>query len=143
MGAREEKRKALRGDFNARIGGEGGRVEEEEMEGIENGERQSKDGKMNEEGRKLVAFVEEKGWSLFNGNIKGDENGEFIFIGGKGNTVIDYVMRSEEVRERLAKMRVEDKMESDHHPLEVRIENEGKRSDREGMGERSMESGRA
>lgn len=61
-----------------------GRVEEEGMEGIGNGERQSKDEKMNGEGRKLVAFVEEKEWSLFNGNIKGDENGEFTFTGGEG-----------------------------------------------------------
>lgn len=67
--------------------------------------------------------------------------GNLLSQGGKGNTVIDYVMRSEEVKERLAEMR-EDKMESDHHLLEVRIGNEGKRSDREGMGERSMESGR-
>lgn len=49
--------------------------------------------------------MEEKGWSLFNGNIKGDEDGEFT-QGGKGNTVIDYVMGSEEVRKGIREMRV-------------------------------------
>lgn len=86
---REGKRKVLVGGyFNARTGKEGGRVEKEGREGKGEG-RQSKDGKINAKGRKLVAFVEEKRWSLFNGNIKGDEDREFIFTGGKGNTVID------------------------------------------------------
>lgn len=48
---REGKRKVLvGGDFNARIGKEGGRVEEEGREGRGEG-RQSKDGKINERGR--------------------------------------------------------------------------------------------
>lgn len=55
-----------------------------------------------------------------------------LFSRGGGNTVIDYVMGSEEVREKLAATRVGDRMESDHHPLEVRIGNDGERSGREG-----------
>lgn len=59
--------------------------------------------------------------------------------------VIDYVMGSEEVREKIAATRIGDRMESDHHPLEVRIGNDGERSGREGgegrRWERSMESG--
>jgi hypothetical protein len=31
---------------------------------------------------------EERGWSIWNGNIIGDEEGEFTFTGGKGSTVI-------------------------------------------------------
>lgn len=51
------------GDFNARTGREGGRVEMEE-EGRERegeGKRRSKDGKMNKEGKRLVKFLEEIG----------------------------------------------------------------------------------
>lgn len=53
----------------------------------------SKDEKINRKGRKLVEFIEEKGWCVFNGNVKGDEKGEYTFTGGKGCIVIDYVMR--------------------------------------------------
>lgn len=41
----------------------------------------------------LVKFIEEWGLDIFNGRVKGDEDGEYTFIGEKGNTVIDYVMR--------------------------------------------------
>lgn len=68
------------------------------------GRRQSKDRKMNREGRKLVDFVEKRGWSVFNGDIKGDESEEFTFTWGKRNTVIDHVMGSMEVRDRIIKM---------------------------------------
>lgn len=36
----------------------------------------SKDDKIDKEGRKLVRFVENKGWEIYNGNIKGDERKE-------------------------------------------------------------------
>lgn len=64
--------------------------EEEEKLGKK---RRSKDKKVNEEGRKLCRFLEEYGWSIVNGNIKGDEEGEWTFTGGRGESVIDYVMR--------------------------------------------------
>lgn len=77
---------------------------------------------MNRKGRKLVDFVEERRCSVFNGDIKGDERARNSRLhGGKGNTVIDYVMGSMEVRNRIIEMRVGDKMDSDYHPLEVRI----------------------
>lgn len=50
---------------------------------------------MNKEGKKLVEMIEERGWSIFNGNITGDEKGEFTFTGGKGCTVIDSVIGDE------------------------------------------------
>ena len=58
------------GDFNARTGREERTaervVEERSGEGIN---RKSRDKKVTEEGKKLVNFVEETGWSIFNGNI--------------------------------------------------------------------------
>jgi len=108
------------GDFNARTGREGGAVGEED-EGESKGEkgRRSKDEKINRDGRKLVELVEEKGWSIFNGNMRGDEEGEFTFTEGKGYTVIDYVIGDEDVRGRIKRMRIGDKIDSDHHPVEV------------------------
>lgn len=41
----------------------------------------------------LVEFIEEWGLDIFNRRVKGDEDGEYTFIGEKRNTVIDYVMK--------------------------------------------------
>lgn len=63
--------------------------------------------------------MEDREWVIFNGNIKGDEEGELTFTGGKGNTVIDYVVRDGLVKEKVEKMRISCKVDSDHQPLEV------------------------
>lgn len=39
--------------------------------------RNSKYKKSNKEGKWLVKVLEETGWSILNGNIKGDEDGEY------------------------------------------------------------------
>jgi hypothetical protein len=51
--------------------------------------RKSKDKKINGDGKKLIGFIEEREWSIFNGCVRGHEEGEFTFTVGKGNTVID------------------------------------------------------
>lgn len=80
--------------------------------------------------------LEELGLTIFNSGIAGDENGEFTYTGGRGNTVIDYVMGREEVRRKVKWMRVEDRMESDHHPIVVCVEagREGKKGVKGGSG---------
>lgn len=58
--------------FNARTGEMEGRiVMEEGKEDDKN--KNSKDKKMNKEGKKLVEILEEAGWSILNGNTKGDK----------------------------------------------------------------------
>lgn len=37
--------------------------------------RKSKDKKFNKKGKVLLKFIEEKGWSIFNGIVKGDKKG--------------------------------------------------------------------
>lgn len=94
-----EKKKEIKtiigADFNARTGNLGGGLELEEEEewnkGGNKGERNSKDKKVNKKGRILVECLEERSWSIFNGKVKGDEEGEYT--GRRGNTVIDYVIR--------------------------------------------------
>lgn len=76
------------GDFNARTGELGVRAEEEGQEEGE-GRRKSRDKKVNREGKRLIGFLEGRGWMILNGCIKGDEEGEFTYTGGRGNTVID------------------------------------------------------
>ncbi|XP_024875210.1 ABC transporter F family member 4-like [Temnothorax curvispinosus] len=109
-------RTIIGGDFNARTGEERG-WEEEDEEGVEGGGRRSKDKKINRDGRKLLEFIEERGWMILNGGVKGDEEGEFTYTGGRGETVIDYVIGEEEVRERVERLEVGERVDSDHHPV--------------------------
>jgi len=78
----------------------------------------------------LLEFIENKGLGILNGIIKGDEDGEFTFTEGKGNTVIDYVIGDKEVKERVKKLRIRDRVESDHHPVELWMEVEGAREEK-------------
>ncbi|XP_071577594.1 uncharacterized protein [Temnothorax nylanderi] len=104
------------GDFNARTGEEGGWEEETEGRGKERG-RKSKDKKVNKDGRTLLEFIEERGWTILNGGMKGDEEGEYTYTGGKGETVIDYILGDEDIREKVERLEVGEKVDSDHHPL--------------------------
>ena len=106
------------GDFNARVGEEGGGIEEQNWE-EGGGGRKSKDKRRNKEGRVLVRGIEEAGWSIFNGNVEGDREGEWTFTGGRGETVIDFIIGSMETKEIVEGMEVEDCVESDHHPVVV------------------------
>jgi len=124
----EEKEKGLNtimgSDFNARTGetgagmegGRGGEVEEEKKV-----ERQE-----NEQGQAASRFFREKGM----GNLKRKQE-EYTFTGGAGNTVIDYVMGDEEVRKKVWNMRMEDKIDSDHHLLVVVLKGEKRNGKRE------------
>jgi len=88
----------------------------------------------------LVEMIEERVWSIWNGNIAGGEEGEFTFMEGMGSTVIDYVIGDEETKERIRKMRIGDK-DSDHHPLEIWVEAKGRTFNRRRKG-KTKESGR-
>ena len=59
------------------------------------------------------------------GPLSGDEEGEFTFIGGKGSTVIDYAIINYEARERTVKFKDEDRVESDHAPISLKISLKG------------------
>jgi len=59
------------GDFNAKIGKEGKRIEGEEDEEYW---RNFKDEEVNNEERELLSLVEDRGWDIANGNMREDEN---------------------------------------------------------------------
>lgn len=54
--------------------------------------------------------------------MEGNEEGEFTYTEGRGESVIDYVIGEEKVRKRVARMEVGDCIESNHHPLVVLLE---------------------
>ncbi|XP_024878641.1 trichohyalin-like [Temnothorax curvispinosus] len=128
----EEGEKGVRtiigGDFNARTGEEGGW--EEEIERREERGRKSKDKKINKEGRKLLEFIEERGCMILNGGTKGDEEGEYTYTGGRGETVIDYIIGDEEVREKVERLEVGERIDSDHHPLILWVRGSSKRREK-------------
>jgi len=114
---KEGEKVIIRGDFNARTRREGGaRRREEDYRSGEWKSRKSKDGKINKEGRKLVEMIEERRWSIWNGNIARDEENSHSWEIWE---VIDYAIGDEETKERLRKMRIGDKVDSDPHPLEI------------------------
>lgn len=133
----EGKWTIIGGDFNARIGNLGGGIEEGVEEGII---RKSKNGKINEEERKILGGLEKRGWGILNGTVEGDEEGEYTYTEGRRESVIDYVIGEEKVRRRVMRREVDDCIESDHHPL-VFLEGKGGRSrgirrgNKEDMGE--------
>lgn len=104
--------------------------------GREKEERNSKDSKINSEGRRLCNFIKERGWSILNGNIRGDEEGEWTYTGRRRDSVIDYVIGDERTRERVRKIKVEGKADSDHQPITVWIEGAKKQGNREGKRKR-------
>lgn len=106
------------GDLNAKMGREGPFFNEERKE-FER--RNSKDKVKNTEGTKLIEMVEENGWEILNGNTKGDEAGEFTCIGGKGNSVIDYIMIDPLMKDKIKSFRIEDRVESDHLPMVMEV----------------------
>ncbi|KYN22487.1 hypothetical protein ALC57_05111 [Trachymyrmex cornetzi] len=113
-GKKEGVKIVIGGDFIARTGREGGGIKEEN-EGEEEEERSSMDSKKNKDGKRLMEFIREKGWAILNGNVKGDEKGNWTYTGGRGDSVIDYVLVDEETREEIEHMEIGDAI--DHYPL--------------------------
>jgi hypothetical protein len=72
----------------------------------EDGKRKSKDKVENVEGKRLMEWIEENGWEVLNGNKQRDEEGEWTYIGSRGETVIDYAIVNEEAWERVEKLTI-------------------------------------
>ncbi|XP_011861498.1 PREDICTED: golgin subfamily A member 6-like protein 1, partial [Vollenhovia emeryi] len=125
------------GDFNARTGEEGGK---ESIEGTDGWEfrRRSRDKKLNKEGRRLTQFIKERGWFILNGGIRGDNEGNWTYTGGRGESVIDYVMVEEDIEEEIERMEVVNRIESDHHPVVVWLKGD-RRGRKGGRRERGRE----
>jgi len=57
-----------------------------------------------------------------NGGTESDWEGEYTYVGARGSSVIDYVVTSVNIGNRVRKFRIGDGVESDHMPLEVTLE---------------------
>jgi len=56
-----------------------------------------------------------KGWYIMNRTTEGDWNGEFTYVGTRGNTVIDYLIVNENVCNKVLDFKVEGREDSDRH----------------------------
>ena len=108
------------GDFNCRIGEGEERIvieaEEEESE-----VRKTKDLVLNSEGRAMVLWLNETGTHVLNGNVQGDKQGEYTYVGPQGNSVIDFVIVNEEARGKVESMFIGEQIDSDHLSLKVSL----------------------
>lgn len=92
--------------------------------------------KSRQKGRLRVDFIEERSWIILNGSIMKNEEGEYIFTGGVRCTVINYVVMKEETKEWVKKIRMGDKIDSDHQPVEVTMRKRGRDREKQGRKER-------
>jgi len=82
----------------------------------------SKDGKINRERKKLIKYIRVKGRLILNGEMGGDNEGEWTYTGSRGKSVIDYVIINEGIREEIMRLEVGDQVDSDHRPGNNKIE---------------------
>ena len=80
-------------------------------------------------------WIKENGWYVLNGATEGDWNGEYTYVGARGSSVIDYVIVSEEMRNRIGKFCIGERVDSDHLPLECVMEEELEEGQEEDKGE--------
>lgn len=118
--------------------GKGGGMEEV---GHELG-RKSRDKITNKKGKKLVNLVREVGGYFLNGATEGDREGEYTYIGPRGNTVIDYVIVNKIGNENVRKLRIKDRIDSDQLPVILTMERKGKEEKREEKKEEMKEERR-
>lgn len=116
------------GDFNIRIGEEGGWDEQ-----IGECNRKSKDKVIGLRARKLIDLVSEVGGRILNGASEGDMEGEYTYVGARGSSVINYIFVNEVGYNIVNSFKVGERVKSDHMPLiaELRIENTNREERRE------------
>jgi len=116
-GRRGEENVIIGGDCNLRIENLG------KSDKAEGGMlRYSKDTCVSNEGRRLMGWINKMGWEILNGCTEGDWEGEFTYVGARGSSVIDYVITSENVSNRISSFRIGDRVDSDHMPLELTLQ---------------------
>lgn len=135
---RERKGVIIGRDFNIRTGVGGGiGVDEEENK------RFSKDKTIGNEGRNLIEWVGEEGWYIMNGNVKGDWEVDFTYVGSSGSSVIDYVLINDNIVDKVEEFKMDVRVNSDHMPLCIRIgREESREQEEEGEEEEAVEQTR-
>ena len=114
----------LIGDFNIRIGNLQQVVDTELLPQFDTWTifRKSKDTVINSKGSEFINFCSDYGLFVLNGCSKGDEEGQFTFVSGVGQSVNDICAVSQNILESLKYFSVESQTWSDHLPICVMLE---------------------
>lgn len=76
-------------------------------------QRESKDKIVNTEGKQLIEWLNETGMGILNG-VKDIAKEDYTYIGARGKTVIDYVIKRELEEEKKEKIEIRESLKSDH-----------------------------
>ncbi|GLV42012.1 hypothetical protein CBL_05029 [Carabus blaptoides fortunei] len=68
-------------------------------------------------------MTEENRWNILNGNMPGNEKGEFTYTRPRGESIIDYVISNQNTLASISKFKVGERVESDHQPIWITINN--------------------
>lgn len=124
----------LFGDLNARTADEQPKTEnmmnyspkdEDDDDGDAKVHRQSKDKTINSFGRSLLNTCFMFDCTIVNGTCKDDEEGEFTYVSPHGCSVIDYFILSDELLLQPHLLRVGDRIDSWHMPVELKLQSSG------------------
>lgn len=67
------------------------------------------------------------GGHILNGTTVGDKEGEYTYVGPRGNTVIDYVIINDSAYNLIDSFKVDERVDSDHVPLITWLKEEEKK----------------
>lgn len=109
------RRCLMMGDWNARAGTLSG------VDISDGGSRQSMDTMLDKEGEDMIELMEEFGFGVLNGRTKGDWTGQITHVDYRSKSVIDYAACNELLNNYISEMKVGDKTQSDHFPIEIEL----------------------
>lgn len=93
--------------------------------------RNSKNEKINGDGRKLYEFLGMQRWWILNKNMERN-GGEWMYVEGRRKSVIDYVLGNENMANKVEKVIIGDKVDSGHLRITIWIKTRKQRKKRRG-----------
>jgi exonuclease III len=105
------------GDFNARVGELDVQAVDFQQTALIKNPRQSKDKKVNTQGRTLIQNCKDLNITLLNGRTAKDADGEFTFIGPNGSSTIDLCLTNTIAARKMHSFYVGDQTLSNHCPI--------------------------
>ena len=71
----------------------------------------------------MLELVGKRGWEILNGKKTGDDEGELIYVGQRGQSIImDDSIVNEKPWEGISQSKAEERIDFEHIPLEIEIE---------------------